>query len=489
MKAERIRPLQPKRWIVRTLDLDKAYLNKTAYAVIATVMLVLFTIFAYTDFAITTRNGINVWESIFQGRFFQYYTMNLHLDIADGRFGNYSAMYNIAMYLLFAIWDLPLWIIEKLCGIDTLMYWEGLLYAKCILLPILLWTIAQIKDVCGELGYTARQTSLAWIFFVTSLSFFTCVVEVGQYDLIAIGLMMRGIKYYIRKDERRFILWFGVAFLFKLFALLPFFALLIYREKRLLAVIWKTLATMVLYALTDGIFYITDFAAKAEMLGSTASLAQYLSTKPFLSSLMYFYLGIFLILLVYCFCYFFRHEGDEEEQKMYAIYVPFLVFAAFFVGCYANPYWILLMEPFVCILLVRDVRLLKVRAIAELVFSIGYTLASQIIHSWTYCLALVKYSWLGGILENWRPTRGTFGSVTSIARLLESDVGMNMEEIAGYAVSLFVVGILTFAVVSHPRSAALRLVEHEGMDYGLFYFRVVFGVLVTLLPVLCYFFI
>ena len=48
------------------LDFDKKYINKKLNMIIVVVMFFLFSVFTYTDIAITTRNGINVWESIFQ---------------------------------------------------------------------------------------------------------------------------------------------------------------------------------------------------------------------------------------------------------------------------------------------------------------------------------------------------------------------------------------------------------------------------------------
>ena len=81
-------------------------------AVIATLC------YNYNDLLITARQSVQVWDSLFAGRFFRFYNDSL---MASGN-AIYTAKqgcgYNFTIYGIMAIWNIPLWFVKTFTNIE-----------------------------------------------------------------------------------------------------------------------------------------------------------------------------------------------------------------------------------------------------------------------------------------------------------------------------------------------------------------------------------
>ena len=98
------------------------------WGVLAVVSIAFYSIYCYSDVIWTTRNGLTLWYMIFEripiGRF--YVTP---YPLAEG---DWHAYYDFFIYIIFAIWDFPLFIYEKLAGTSFADNYIALWYAKSI---------------------------------------------------------------------------------------------------------------------------------------------------------------------------------------------------------------------------------------------------------------------------------------------------------------------------------------------------------------------
>ena len=77
------------------------------------MFLPLFSVY-YDDANSIIRQGMNVWEALFSGRFFHYFSL-CNESVPQGLMVH-QANYGMVMNLILAIWNLPLWIAEKAAG-------------------------------------------------------------------------------------------------------------------------------------------------------------------------------------------------------------------------------------------------------------------------------------------------------------------------------------------------------------------------------------
>ena len=81
----------------------------------AALLIAAYLLFAHPDILETARHAYILLRSTFDGQFFSFYENTLS-RIYGYDYSN-AAHYNIAVYILYALWKLPLYLLEKLTGI------------------------------------------------------------------------------------------------------------------------------------------------------------------------------------------------------------------------------------------------------------------------------------------------------------------------------------------------------------------------------------
>ena len=96
--------------IMGILKQKKGNIPIWGWIIFGMIPLFFFCIYTYTDIRVTTEDGIAVWYAIFDEKSLGKYYMMLY----PYRDGGYPS-YDFFIYLIFAIWDFPLYIYEKMC--------------------------------------------------------------------------------------------------------------------------------------------------------------------------------------------------------------------------------------------------------------------------------------------------------------------------------------------------------------------------------------
>ena len=101
-----------------TLQLKKRPLpaapQKWEKALFALVLAAAYLLFAHPDILETARHAYILLRSTFDGQFFNFYENTLS-RVYGYDYSN-AAHYNIVVYILYALWELPLYGLEKLTG-------------------------------------------------------------------------------------------------------------------------------------------------------------------------------------------------------------------------------------------------------------------------------------------------------------------------------------------------------------------------------------
>lgn len=156
--------------------------------------------------------------------------------------------------------------------------------------------------------------------------------------------------------------------------------------------------------------------------------------------------------------------------------------------CIANPYWIIIVEPFICLCIFKERNIARrnLLIITKMIMGFGYVVSAFAAAEYSYSLALVKYTWLGQIIERVKPTTGTFGEVLSVADYMEKIIPT--EQLRNWGVTIFIVGVVGFvALLLNRKPEILADVEFE--DKKVLMVRTIFGVVFSGAVIATYLFV
>lgn len=317
-----------------------------------------------------------MWTALFSGRFREFYVMNVELT-------GVSSIYDFPIYLVFAIWNIPLWIFEQITGLNALETLPGLLWAKSISIPFLVGIYYFIVKIGRKIKEDFSEL-LALQMMLTSVMLLVPVLIMGQYDALALLFILIGLFYYIEDDNKKFLLWFAVAVTFKMFALFVFLPLILLKEKKLLRVIEQGIcgvSLLVLCKILERFYFVPD-PLGSEYVGG------HLLSFIFQSQISFVYGGTSLFfagMVAVCLYCYFKKKPEQEDLGMWAVYVSLLGLAVFFIASLTHPQWSLLLLPFIILLVCcTDEENQKTGLWVDTILSAGMLLGEVIYYYWVF---------------------------------------------------------------------------------------------------------
>lgn len=327
--------LNPKRGPVR-LD----------YALFGIGMVVCFLLFNHPDIQETARHAYILIQSTLDGDFLNFFE-NTFSRVYGYPYVN-AAHYNILMYILYAIWELPLYLIERIGGFafsDLMLS----LWCKVIGVSFYLGCGFLVQRIAQQLH--CRKTACRWaplMFWLNPISFFTTVV-MGQYDSICLFFTLWALVLFFEKKYWKFVLMAGVGIVFKFFPLFLMIPLLLLVEKRPLRLLGYGAASLWLYLPTTLLFI--------GRTGDAAFFNQLMSQRLFASV---FSGGMMdasrfgLVMILICVAAYLYHPADDWALRDAALYGSMVVLSCLFLLVLWHPQWVILLVPFLLLVGMRQ---------------------------------------------------------------------------------------------------------------------------------------
>lgn len=306
--------------------------------VFAIITVLCFTCFYHSDILNTAGSSF----TFLNGHILDFYKKNADLGYYD--------IYMPGVYILFAIWNIPLYILgygRTLVPFAEMSYpypvylWFKLLPAICYFLTSYL-----IKEIMMEVGFSERKSRIAQFVWIACPLGFLSQFTHGQYDIFALCIALLGFLSYLRRHDKRFMLFFIIAVTFKYFALLYFMPMLLLREKNFFKAALKTVMAVIL---------------NVPMLlnqGYGAGYVEFMARNSLIARVLYPHLVLghggadlpiipVLFILLFVHIYFFAKEAPSKEGVFsqivcYANFANFAMFAFLF----WHPQWLLYATPF-----------------------------------------------------------------------------------------------------------------------------------------------
>lgn len=419
-------------------------LRKADFWIIAAVLLVSFFSFAYSDLYVT---GNRSW--LYYSRpFLEFY------DASYEWAGNYGANYLPSTFLLYAIWNLPLY----LCGFAPSAVDEGSLpvvfWYK--LLPVLFYCASAylVYRIVKQVGCSEKSAFFCGLLFFTSpIGLFSQFIF-SQYDIFTVFFVLLGIHSGIKEKKLFSALWFGIAATFKYYALLFFFPLLLLKEKRVLHII-KWGAISVLPVAVQIVPYLSSPGFRSGVFGfGMLNNAMEAPFSTYIGGINYMQV---LCMFLIAWAYFVKPVDKADVWRWYLFFSCGICFALFALMTW-NPQWLLMGVPF---------------------WAMSITInRNKEIHLWLDCAQAVLFylivsnSWYGSVDE--QMMRGGIWSIWVRFEEFEQHL-LDLLPVRGLIVpivSAFFVILLIQFVFKHPRYTKPELGnDGEGSYRGIFRLR------------------
>ncbi len=356
-------------------------------------LLVLFFCYTYNDNVITTLHGMNVWSALREGELPRFYSYNADVTPSSTDFHTAPISYGFGIYLVFAVWNFPLWLLQEYAGVDVFDSVLCLAWAKAITLPFLAGCFWAVGRLCQTLGVDRGRTRWAQFMFLSSGLTVAAVFIMGQYDVIHLFLTLLGLDLLLRGRYRYFLLCLAGAVALKLFPLFVFLPVLLLREKRYLRIL-AALAAAVSLTLVLKVPFLWDSefsSAPGDGLIRGMVLANPL---PFGITGAPAFPLLFGMLCIACFVL----RPEPERLARATVYAAFAGVALFFLATPAYPYWFVMLTPFVAIVWAVEAGRGRDLATLDLALIAVTLLIHQIYYSWCFDLTVVRPMALAALL-------------------------------------------------------------------------------------------
>lgn len=288
------------------------------------------------------------------GHIFSFYDYLAESGIGeDGTVGLHAA-YMPTVYLLFAIWNLPMKIFGIVPHASAQLSLIPIMWAK--LLPCLVFIAG--GPVVYQIGTTLKMREhkaklLMYAYLSAPVALFGQFI-LGQYESFMVFCVLLGVYFWLKRKNIPFIACFAVAMTFKYTALIFFLPLLMLREKRIFRIIFSVAAVFVVFILEFAIYMHSPvFMNYAFGIGSAGdnptgyvTNAQYFTgfaLGEHMQSVVYLAVIAFAFTVAYA---YFKQARSEEEEGQYAMYVLCLSGAALFCFSKWHPHWLMICIPF-----------------------------------------------------------------------------------------------------------------------------------------------
>ena len=485
--------------------------TRTEWIVLGIFFIAFFAVYLYSDICHTTSRGIVFWECLFSGRLNEFYAY-LYPGVEGSMLpnGSYSGAYDALFYLIFAIWDFPLWCFEKITGLSFLSVYGGRLYAKCIVLVFLGISAWLLKKIALLVTNNKVLSNWAVFLFISSALTVSAVVVQGGYDIISVSFTLLGIYFYLKGEDWEFVLAFAMAATCKMFSLFVFVPLLLLKHKKISQVISRGLVGISFIALPKLMTAMGNrlFAGlQARNMTEPASMITYMQTDILLASsdanagittnsviahsnivdkqmfagngaaISFGELPLFFFMTFLFWWICWKKKEVTQYEVIYYCLASMSIFALF---VKQNPYWMILLVPYVVLIMIMNMDKLRDNIILDIIFSLGFVLWQAYERYWCYSYEMFS-KMIGqdfGVIGNYE----VCGFVKIIDKL-QNMIGISSAHLISLLVCSFALGLILFLYDNRPGIQKKQSMDETGIR-RLTWIRTIPALGVALLPLI-----
>lgn len=339
----------------------------------------------YNDILVTGKQGLVFWDILFSGKILNFYNEAIVYSGNQYYPIEQYALYPFLYYVIFAVFEFPLWLLEKILSVNVYNSIFGNIYNKFILLFFVALDLYALNKVLKQMNNNEEDINIYLLIYTSSMTLITSTYITGQYDVMNIFFILMGYYYWLKKDIKKFIIYFAISINLKYFGLMYFIPLLLIDEKNILKILYKTLLAIAPTLVLMLIFSIGSSGAAGGV--GTGIVSMYIS-KFIVNdiSLGNHEISSFLVLsLLSCVIAYFYSYKDDKDRINVSLFVLLLLLGAFSLIARIIAYWAVLLVPVLvlCIANTKDNENKMLILEAVLCFALG--LYQYFFFNWMFC--------------------------------------------------------------------------------------------------------
>lgn len=426
--------------------------------------------------------------------------------------GNNQLSYGIVQQYFCELWVLPVNILYTIFKFEVANAFTTLWF-KLSMAFVMTLTMAEVKKLGQTLGMTAERIKWMLILMLSTVLVALPVFHIAQTDILYAFFVVAGIHSLIKKDNKKFIIFFACAVSCKSIAALVFIPLVLMNEKRILFIIRDCILGVIIFPIERIWYKIIDklnSVISGEYIGNTVQVktvvdeATTVTEKSldqvnvdffshFYHKMLYFefpairkgYMASLLVVLfvVLCiWCYAQSREKDKEWEYK-CIFAASVAWMIFFANASPSPYWIVVMYPCWFILIFMKPERIRINMLLMNAFTLTMFLVYVVNTHWVYGGSNnLDYLFLKGILPEGHDSTPDGGPY--VARYLNN---MGIESFMNVITAVCLAAVIGLVAVNYHKSKVndnLTEKEERQVMHGFAIFQIGFLYLWYLINVL-----
>ncbi len=344
--------------------------------------------FYIDSFSVITQS-IELWNCLFsEGGIFTY---------------NVGA-FSKSQMIIMSIWQFPLFIIQKVTGMNVLDFFWCRVYGKMGVLLMTFWSAHILKLIAKEMNVSERNQRRIVFMFCSSSFVFMAVTVIGQVDIYGLFFTLLSLFYLMRGKKFRFFIFYLIAVqckYFPFFILVPLWCLIEKNILKLLLGIVSPFVTELIINLPFSVFsQNANFVGNAIGGGTLKKMAS--TTMPLfdknlnnaisagntvgigvLKKMTSITIPLFgervpLALIMFaavCIYAYIKNKPDKNNNYWY-VYISLMGIASVLLSYNSHPYRLIYMAPFIALIMMNRTgdyaRRLAVEIIVTICATFGY---------------------------------------------------------------------------------------------------------------------
>jgi len=436
--------------------------TKIEYIIAIVIALVMLFLYSYNDLKSLTIWSTNMLDVLFEGDITKYYAYTAeNIYNAPHQYVS-GTLYN---FIPWAIWNIPIWILQRFLDIPILTTPLSLIWSKLFLVANLGLTLYFAYKIVMIL--TNDKNKSIWTVFLSGTFFYSYVgVFYAGQTCIQICLFGTLAIYMLLKNKNNlFLLFASLAVSTKYFFLFPVIAIILLLEKDIFKIIKK------LFIIVLPIFIFSLIVNNFPMYAESSSANPFFAMLTGLinSSITIMNgnkISLFILSLIAIYFYsYITVPKDEKERNHYIIYLTVASIMVLFMFTNFQFYRMTLLIPFIYILFSINPKQFKLNIILDTVMC-GASAIMMTFSDITYFFS-TKNSMPNGILGQFMNLEQIPNE--TIGRLITSVSGKNM--ILSISSTVTLAAMVLLLVINNPKFKQKNIYQNEKMDRWLIWIR------------------
>ena len=350
---------------------DRVYLAEWILVIVTGIFV--FVTACTWDLQSLTIWSTNVWDVIADGRPRELYAYTI--ENVYGVHHDYMGS-ELMSVLPWSIWNLPIWILQRFFGKPIIDSAVMLAYSKLFLVLIEVVMLIYAKKIAEHV--TGDKNKAVWAVFLSAGStyLYLSVCYQGQNDILMMCASVLAINALLKNKEKAFVGWSALAIAIKPFFVLPFLAVLMLYEKRVLRILGKTLAAVSGLIAQKLLFMGAPGYSESMNSGPAKQMLEDMFPKNLYTSFGDVSFFAIALVLIYFYCYtrgFKRSDLKDKRMLLpkYIVYIITVVYTAYLMFSPFSFYRLATLTPFLYIVLVQNRKMYLYNSIFDIAMQLG----------------------------------------------------------------------------------------------------------------------